>query len=81
MSAHYIACTVDALIFDIVNQRHKGQHCISSGLLLKQGLDWDWTGDGLEMDWRWTGAFLNRNTFEHLKVTDIIGSPCSLVHT
>ena len=22
-----------------------------SGLLLKQGLDWDWTGDGLEMDW------------------------------
>ena len=21
------------------------------GLLLKQGLDWDWTGDGLEMDW------------------------------
>ena len=23
--------------------------------LLKQGLDWDWTGLGLGLDWAWTG--------------------------
>ena len=30
-------------------------------LLLKQGLDWDLTGDGLEMDWRWTGDGLGHS--------------------
>ena len=26
--------------------------------LLKEGLDWDWTGAGLGLDWSWTGTGL-----------------------
>ena len=40
------------------------------------GLDWRWTGDGLEH----FSILTHLNIYFH-KVTDIIGAPCSLVHT
>ena len=45
--------TFRPLIWDIYLVRPKGSAMpdYAKGLLLKQGLDWDWTGDGLEMDW------------------------------
>ena len=50
-------------------------------LLLKQGLDWDWTGDGLEVDWSisQSSSFLTHLNIYFHKVTGIIGAPCSLV--
>ena len=59
------------------------QECTSNQWLLKQGLDWDWTGDLMGLDWAETRirtfAALYTTYLDHTIVLDE-GSPPTELH-